>query len=37
VALVEQAVAAHYQARFGLTADVYVCQAGTGLTVQVFS
>ncbi len=35
VALVEQAVAAHYQARFGLTADVYVCQAGTGLSVQL--
>lgn len=35
VALVEQAVAAHYQARFGLTADVYVCQADTGLSVQL--
>ena len=34
VALVQQAVAAHYQARFGLQADVYVCQAGTGLTIQ---
>ena len=37
VVLVEQAVAAHYQARFGLKADVYVCQAGAGLTVQTFA
>jgi galactokinase len=36
VALVEQAVATHYQARFDLKADVYVCQAGAGLTVQLF-
>lgn len=37
VVLVEQAVAEHYQARFGLKADVYVCQAGAGLTVQTFA
>lgn len=37
VVLVEEAVAAHYQTRFGLTADVYVCQAGAGLSVQMFS
>lgn len=37
VALVQQAVAAHYQARFGLQADVYVCQAGTGLTIQTLN
>jgi galactokinase len=36
VACVEAAVAAEYQARFGLQADVYVCQAGAGLTVQTF-
>ncbi len=37
VVLVKQAVAEHYQARFGLKADVYVCQAGAGLTVQTFA
>ena len=37
VVLVEQAVAEHYQARFGLKANVYVCQAGAGLTVQTFA
>lgn len=37
VVLVEQAVAEHYQPRFGLKADVYVCQAGAGLTVQTFA
>lgn len=37
VVFVEQAVAEHYQARFGLKADVYVCQAGAGLTVQTFA
>ncbi len=37
VALVQQAVAAQYQARFGLQADLYVCQAGAGLTVEMFT
>lgn len=34
VALVQEAVAQHYQARFGLHADIFVCHAGTGLQVQ---
>lgn len=34
VAKVQEAVNAHYHARFGLQADIYVCQAGVGLTVQ---
>lgn len=34
---VQQAVDRHYQPRFGLHADIYVCQAGTGLTVTSFA
>ncbi len=35
VAALTAAVQAQYQPRFGLQADIYVCQAGTGLAVEL--
>jgi len=36
VAAIKQAVEQHYFSQFNLYADIYVCTAGDGLTVQVF-
>ena len=37
VELLRQAVATHYQPRFGLQADFYVCSAGGGLHIELFN
>jgi galactokinase len=37
VATIRAAVKATYQARFGLQADIYVCNAGSGLQIELFT
>jgi galactokinase len=34
ISLIEDAVAEHYHAKFGLNANIYVCKAGHGLSVE---
>jgi galactokinase len=34
ISLIEDAVAEHYYAKFGLNANIYVCKAGHGLNVE---